>query len=279
MVMEVTVKKKTSKAKTSSSSKKTKGKDRVSGVLGKITKVQQVHRYLKILIYAPSGIGKTRLSATAPDPLIIDCNEQGTMSIRDFENVDVYELAEFEELTNLMYFLKHGDHNYKSVAFDSITSLSEAGMRRVLRENAELDASKDPSMPDRRDWGKLNQLMREFILAARDLEMNIIFTALERIRDDEETEESKSMPSLTPGVMNTALAQVDVVGFLHDAKIKVKGSGKRQPVKRLLVGPSKRYSTKDRLGVFGRYVIRPDLSVMAEAVGNPGETPPPEEDE
>lgn len=247
-------------------------------VADKIAPVHAVRSTLNCLIYGEAGVGKTRASATAPKPLIVDCNEKGTMSIRDMEGVDVYELERFDELTSVLRYLR-GDHGYETAVFDSITGLSQVCMRQVLDDQSAMDASKDPSLPAMRDYGKANELMRQFILESRDLEMNVIFTALERIRTDDETGESQIMPSLTPGVMNTALAQVDVVGWIHVHKSRNKKTKKSKTIRRLLVGPSPFYATKDRLGLYGRYVINPNFTDMVNAIGGKGKEAPEEEED
>ena len=250
---------------------------RIESVLAKIQPVYAVRRHLKAVIFGSTGIGKTRLSATAPDVLIVDCNEKGTMSIRDMTGVDIYELEKFAELTNLLYFLEHEEHSYKTVVFDGTTSLLQLAMAQILNEQSELDASKDPAMPDKRDYGKLNEVMRRVILEARDLPMHVIFTVLDQARTDEDTEEVTITPAVTPGVLKTLVAQVDVVGWLHMHRMPAKGKTKAKTVRRLLVGPSLRYITKDRLGLYGRYVINPNLSEMIDRLGSEGQAPPDEE--
>jgi len=212
----------------------------------KIVSASKRRRPLRMGIYGRPGTGKTTFCATAPHVLIVDC-EQGTMSIED-TGVKVIEIKEFEDMNLVYWFLAKGDHNFKSVAIDSLTSLQAMGLDFVLNEAASLDLTKDPKMADRRDYGKLNKLMIDIINNFRSLPMHVIMTAHERSREEEDGD-VEIYPLMTPGTRSHFEGVIDVIGRLYTREIEVegrRGKPKRKVVRRLLVGPHSRYISKAR---------------------------------
>ena len=222
--------------------KKKRSRIDVEAFKDKITPVGKMKKPLRIGIYGKPGVGKTTFCASAPNVLLADCNEEGTLSIVDTK-VDVVYLKTFDEINLLYWFLAKGDHKYETVAIDSITSLQAMGMKFVMDEASEMDLTKDPAMMDKRDWGKLNNLMSDVIINFRNLPMHIIFTAHERVREEEDGN-IEIFPQMTPGVRATFEGIIDVIGRLYVREITV--DEKRKIVRRLLVGPHEKYISKTR---------------------------------
>ena len=146
--------------------------------------------YLKALIYAKNGKGKTYFGATGPDVIIIDCNEQGTPSIRHIPGVKVFRVSEWGDIELAYWYVKRGKHNRKTVVIDTLTSLGRMCMKYVLKEEAEADPTRPPATPSQRDYGTLGELLSTQILNFRNLDMNVIFLAQERksFQEDEDDE-------------------------------------------------------------------------------------------
>ncbi len=218
----------------------------------KIVPVRRSGKPINLCIYGKTGVGKTTFCATAPDVLLVDCNELGTMSIED-TGIDVTYITSYEEINLLYWFLAKGNHNYKSVAIDTISSLQALCLSFVLGEAAAMDLSKDPKMPDRRDYGKITVLMSDVILQFRNLPLNVIFTAHERSWSEDEGE-VEVCPDLPPRVRAILEAAVDILGRLYTKEVETP-TGKRTIERRLLVGPHDKYRSKSRKKALG-YIIR-----------------------
>ncbi len=239
-------------------------------VLRRIRKASDLEYYARFLLYGRSGSGKTRLSATAPDVLLIDVNEHGTASVRRDLDPNVFPIDRWTDLQDVYWYLASGNHKYKSVALDGITAMQNLCMKFVLGDEASRDASRDPDMPDRRAWGKSGELMKTQITNFRNLPMNVIFTALQRVRTVGEGEENEGdimiSPACSPSVAGHLEAAVDVIGYLTTREVYVKpkdgGPKKRVTRRRLIVGANERYLTKDRTGVFGDVVDSPSITKM-----------------
>lgn len=245
-------------------------------VEGKIVRASEIEQYSRFLFYGRSGAGKTRLTATASDILLIDVNEKGTSSTRRDLNPNVYPIEFWQEINEVFWYLQNGNHKFRSVGIDGVTALQNLCMKFILGDEAARDASRDPDMPTRAAWGKLGELMKTTITNYRNLPMNVIFTALQRSRDvgDDEVESNIIIsPNCSPSVAGHLEAAVDVIGHLYTREVLVRRRGapedekpKKVVRRQLLVGPNERYVTKDRSGRLGHIVQNPTVTGMIETI-------------
>lgn len=237
----------------------------------KIKPASKLPQNQNVCIYGDSGVGKTRLAASAPKVLIIDVNDQGHDSVRRDYDPDVYPCTHWSEVNDIYWFLQEGDHEYESVAIDTLTNLQNVCMDFVLGDEASRDASRDPDMPSRQMWGKVGKLMRTQIINYRNLPMNVIFVAQLRekqIGDDDDMEDNEIFygPEVSPSIQKTLKAAVGTIGYLTKKEVvvknKKKGTARKEVRRRLLLGDSERYLSKDRNGVFPAHIDAPDLTDM-----------------
>lgn len=233
-----------------------------------ITPVSQVEPWLKFCIYSRNGIGKTTFAGSSElKTLIIDCGERGTFSVRKRPNVDVIRLDNWEQLDWIYWYLRGGKHEYEVAAIDTITGLATICMKWVLKEDINRDMNRDPLMPNKQDWGKLGQAMKEAITRFRNLPMHVIFTAQEKTSTVEDDEAGGTLlethPELSPSPRSTLLGAVDIIGRLYTREVQDK-EGKNQIERRMLVGPHARYVSKDRTGQLGLVQRRPTLASFIE---------------
>lgn len=210
----------------------------------------EVEDYLKFLVYGRNGMGKTTFGASSKlKTLIVDFNEQGTLSVRSQKNVSVYRVQLWDEIDWIYWYLRAGKHDYEVVVLDTISSMAVIGMKWVLGDEVSRDASRDPIMPDKRSWGKLGQLLQNQIYNFRNLPMHVVFTAHERNTTTEDENGGtllETHPELSPAPRSTLLGAVHVVGRLFTREVQIKGSSKKETERRLLVGPHARYVSKIR---------------------------------
>jgi len=224
----------------------------------RITPVGDSFEHLKMLAYGMNGRGKTRLGASAPKPIIIDCNEKGTLSIRKFDDVEVFKLQTWTDIDLIYWYLKTGNHDRETVVIDTVSSLQMLCMKFVLGDEASRDPTKDPNMAGKREWGKLSELMRTVILNFTSLDdrMHVIFLAQERrgyVDESDDSEAPEIFPSVSPSVRETLTSAVDIIGrhYIREVVRKEKGDNGKLVKKtgveyRMLIGPHERYMTKDR---------------------------------
>ena len=211
--------------------------------------------YVRLLAYARNGVGKTRLGASFPDPLIIDINEEGT---RSAEKGKVFPAKTWSDIAAIYWYLQKGDHPYETVVIDTITQMQVLAMRRTMKEKEERDPEADPKQPRIQDYGKANTMMGEMLLMFRNLPMHVVFLAQERIVGDaEEGELEVAMPDLPNGSRKHAMGAVGIIGRLYQREVKDKNTKKTKWAVCMLVGPHEEYETKDRTNNLGRIVLNP----------------------
>lgn len=248
---------------------------RAARVAKKIKSVDEANQYVKILVYGKNKKGKTRFASTAPNILIIDIDEEGTRSAAG-SGADVLEVSTFDEVAHIFWWLKAGNHEYDAVAVDTITALANAAMRKVLGESEDRDPTRESAMPDRRTYGRSNQLVKGLLLDFRNLPMHVIFLAQERTMKDDDDEEATTFHTvdLSPGTRATALGSVGIIGRIYLREAPQKGKSKTKWEARMLVGPHEDYDSGNRVEGLPTIMRNPTMPRIIEAWA----TNPPTED-
>jgi len=211
--------------------------------------------WLSISVYGRSGTGKTTFAGTAPKPLLVlDVNDRGTISIKGQPETYVLSIEKWEDFEEAYWYLKSGNHNFQSVAIDTLTQLQDLAIRQVVGEDsADMVISK-------RAWGSVSSLMKTWILNFRDLPLCKIFICQDRLTagDEDEGTDPEMIapevgPALSPSVARTLNAAVDVIGqtFIRErlTTVKTKKGGEKSKLVVeycMRIGPHARYLTKIR---------------------------------
>lgn len=171
-------------------------------------------RYIKMLVCADPGQGKTVFGSTSIDPLVADC-EGGLMSIAD-RRVPYTEITTTLELMELKTALdQEPDVREQMVGFspqtivvDTIDEIQKMYERERLR-----DTGRDAL--NMQDFGWLKDRMLEVIREFRNLPMNVIFLCHLKESTDEETGTISVKPGLKGAVADEIAAYFDIVGVIH----------------------------------------------------------------
>ncbi len=241
---------------------------RIKAIESRIVDIDAASPWVNILVYGQNGSEKTRFGASAPMPVIVDINEKGTKSARQFKDAKVFPVKSWPDVTYFYWYLREVDHDRESVVIDNLTTLQQMCMSHVLKEAGDRDPNRDPTVASMRDWGKVTELMKPLILNLRNLPMHVIFIAQERVVEDDE-EETLHMPDLPRGVRGIATGAVDIIGRTYKKEVrkgnKKKGKSETTWEPRMLVGPHDAFVTKDRTGQLPRIVRKPNVPMFIEA--------------
>lgn len=226
-----------------------------------IKSVEETSPYLKLLAYARNGQGKTRLGASFPNALIIDVNEEGTRSASG-TGAFVREVKTFDEIAHGYWYLKAGKHDYETVVIDTVTAMYSSAIRKVLGDQEDRDPTREPSMPDKRTYGRAGQLVNQLVMDFRNLPMHVVFLAQERVINDEDTDEpALHTADVAAGARGTLLGSVGIVGRLFSREVVVRNATTKKKSKKwidlMLVGPHEQFDTKDRTNNLGVIVKQP----------------------
>lgn len=179
--------------------------------------------YLKSLIFAPAGAGKTTFLGTAQDdprtfPMAFLNFEGGEQSLAGLD-IDVFDIRDSKDYEDVYVDLKHPKAPWKSCGVDSVTETQITWLLEILGKDKISRA--DPDQLAQQDWGiilvRMRRVIRQFV---KMLPMHVFMTALAK---DEVVARvgTVKMPSVQgafahelPGIMDVVsyLAEEDVLG-------------------------------------------------------------------
>ncbi len=206
---------------------------------------------VKVLVYGHAGVGKTTLSTTMPNPVIISA-EGGLLSIKD-SNIPYIEVANMSDLKEAYAWLTSDEgKKFDSVILDS---LSEIGEVVLIHEKTQ---TKD----GRAAYGEMATQMTSLIRAFRDLPgKNVLMTAkVEKSQD--ETGRMMYAPSM-PGAK---LGQTLPYFFDLVLALRVEKDADGVAQRALMCDSDGLWMAKDRSGKLQAWE-QPDLGAIIREIG------------
>lgn len=214
------------------------------------------------LVVGPSGIGKTSLVRTLPEPedAILLISAESGLACLDGTNIDVIEVDPKEPTKSLeeIYEFLQSDEAKKKYKFIFIDSLTEIAQLIV----AEL--KKDPHYGQPKNalamWGKYSELMTMIVKSYRDMsDYSVIFTCLDAVEKDG-LEKIESFNIQGTGIKNSLKAWYDLVLFY---KVYTDENGEKH--RKLVTDISEAPLAKDRTGKLEAFEDA-DLSVIINKI-------------
>jgi len=215
------------------------------GTVSITTPKTQVKR-MAMVIWGPSGAGKTTLAATAPRPILwINFDPDGTSSLMDQEDILIADFS--MENPNKVVTFKHEnsggikqvleDHpEIKTVVFDSVTSFNEMALKHGITEvrGATMEA------PTLQGYGRRNsytmQAIMSVIRTTGAVNKHVIFIAHEDVPKQDELTGAMMVSILVGGKMQSEIPiKLSEVWHLQDTGkkrlIAIRSSRLRKPMK------------------------------------------------
>ena len=208
-----------------------------------------------MLVYGMGGVGKTTFAATAPKPLLLDCeNGSKYFGLRGID-VDVAQIRSWSDLEGVFDVAKSGE--YQTIIVDPIGELMEK-LKRYMINKADRKLVQSDGSPSMAGWGWLKDTMRNTIKALRDSGCHLILVG----HVDEKGDEDKLVkrPMIMTKLSDELVNMVDIVGYMQ----VVQSDGEEKRV--IMVEPSSdKYIAKDRTGQLGK-IIPPNFKDIIDAV-------------
>lgn len=207
-----------------------------------------------MMLYGEGGVGKTTFGATAPKPIIADCeNGAKYFGLRGI-SVDVAQIEKWADMREFLDYVK--SDKVETVVVDPIGELMGKLKRHMLAMGDTKLVQKDGS-PTMAGWGWLKKTMSDFIKVLRDTGKNVILIA--HIEENKDEDRLVKRPKIETKIADDIVNMVDVVGYM--TVVQEEGETKRI----IIVDPGNdKYTAKDRTGQLGR-VIEPDFSKIVKA--------------
>ena len=181
-----------------------------------------ISHHVNLMVYGESGIGKTTLIGTAPDPIIIS-SEKRLLALRD-KALPVFfckTRADVEEVLVRVTSSKEANQ-YATVCVDSLTDLAETLLNdhlKVLTEN-----SRSGSIDPRKAYGNMAADMAALLKTMIHVPKHFYSIARLKRTEDESTGSISYEPSFPGRVLgNSAPYEMDSVFAMRQGGTKAKG--------------------------------------------------------
>lgn len=124
---------------------------------------------LKVVVYGPAKIGKTRLAINAPSPVVIS-TEKGLLSLRK-ENIPYVQVDNLKELADAYNWMTGSNEakQFKTFVFDSISDLGEVVLGHEKKTNRN----------GQKAYGNTNDTVMQIFRDFRDIDKHVYFVAKE----------------------------------------------------------------------------------------------------
>lgn len=171
-------------------------------------------RYIKMLVCAHPGSGKTVFGSTATEPLIVDC-ESGLMSVAD-KDIAYATVKSSLDNDQLLLNLQQDANTQKemmgfcpqTIVVDTIDEIQRIYERERLEQTGQ-DSLKI------QDFGWLkDRMIDSVILPYRNLDKNVVFLCHVKDTQDEETGRTFVKPGLKGGIADEIAAYMDIVATI-----------------------------------------------------------------
>lgn len=217
-----------------------------------------------VTLYGAPGVGKTRLAAQAPSPLVIDV-EGGCGALVG----DIASIGAPEELQELVGYLKRGQHPYQSIVLDGLDALYAIYLKGAKGHRA------DPRSSHADAQSRLEALLREFM----QLPLLKVVTGHAKTETEVIEEEGQKIAystihiDLPPAMRETFEGMCDVVAYCFIGT-KNAARGRRlllaQPLISESKGKVKQVFAKDRTGNLGERPLPLAWETLANGLGIDG---------
>jgi phage nucleotide-binding protein len=223
--------------------------------------------YIKLLVYGNAGVGKTVLAGSASEieemsPVLFLDIEGGTLSIsKRFPDVDVVRLSSWKNMQEVYNALYEGEGGYKTVVLDSLTEIQKFSMDQIMAELIKDNPDRDRDIPSMREWGKNIEQIRRLVRGFRDLDYNVIFTALAVHDKDDRTGLWRTRPSLSGKLSGEVAGFIDIVGYMYTKVLKDQGL-----TRLLMTEGTDTQIAKDRTGDLEPVIQGPTMKHIHDAI-------------
>lgn len=225
--------------------------------------LEQVPKVINMMVYGPSGAGKTRFLCEQDDILILSAEPAGTESgiLVKGKNCKVAQIKKWSDMEATYNWIYDNieDLPFKWIAVDSLNRLERLGMKAQLLANHRKNPTRSLYVPAQQDYLVTQSMLTAFTEAFIDLPVNVVFTCLARQETDVDGNDF-----MTPDIQGSGyqLSQklaglMSCYGYLHVIRREI--NGKEREVRRITWRDTGKIRGKDRHNVLAPYTDNKSL--------------------
>lgn len=229
-----------------------------------ILPVSEIDLYMKLLVYGPTGVGKTTLAGTLDPPGTLFVNiEGGMLSVADTAAQATKQLRNVGEVEEVMNALAQKSDEFAwvtTVVVDSATELQTLSLEGLVGAAKKKDRSRNIDVVNLQDYGHSTTQLKRVLRGFRDMERHVIFTALSKDvikRGSDPPRLEAVVPTLTSKLSASLMGYMDFVWYMD---VAVDGS------RGVITKDTFPYKAKTRGHRFskaiGPYVTDPNLATL-----------------
>lgn len=215
-----------------------------------------------MMVYGEGGIGKSTFASTAPNPIMLDCeNGAKYFGLRGI-SMDVLQIKTWGDVIEFRKALQTNSKDlekYQTIIIDPIGEAMDKLKTAVMASGVDKWIQKKDGSLSMAGWGELKQRMKDFIKLLRDSGKNVILIGHVDEKEDEGVIVKR--PMIETKIATDLRNLVDIVGYMYS---RVTENGE---VRAIALEDSAKYWAKDRTGTLGKF-IKPDFNLIVEKLQN-----------
>lgn len=138
----------------------------------------QIQGKIKMLIYGQPGMGKTTMALSAPDPLLIDC-DNGVQRVNPAHISDTVQVSSYNDV---LAVLNEDLSPYKSLVIDTAGKLLDFIAAYVIARNPKLGRAN--GAPTLQGYGEIKAEFSQFCKLVMSKDKHLIFVAHRQTRTE-----------------------------------------------------------------------------------------------
>lgn len=225
----------------------------------KVKPLGEYDKYIRMLLVADAGFGKTVFGGTAPKCLFLTTDPEGTISAKMMgSTAQEIKIESHTEMLEAYKYLRDGgidELGIEWLVIDNTTEAQNLGMKETMELARSRNKNLDEFISSQQDYLRSQNMLRQMVKQFNDLPVNIIWTSWQnRFEDGEGTAfYGPAIHGQQGALAQTIAGYMNIVGY--GQVLEEDGDEFR----RIWFSHSDMFRGKDRFAVLGKY--RDDLDV------------------
>jgi len=219
---------------------------------------------VKALIYGPPGVGKTKFACEAPNPLLLDSDVTGALTLANHPDLAFKtlrkEVKTIQDVLDILEDLHKGKYpDRETIIIDTLSALQQRHLDEVVDKEKRINPQR-AAIPFQSDYKTNTEAMRKIVTWFRDLDYNLVCIAHETEDRNEMTGRVTTRPLLTPKLSSTMEGTFDVFGYMT-----AETNSQFVTTRTLQIMPSRLVKAKTRIGGLPPLIEEPTMQMLLDA--------------